>query len=45
MDNLDLRDNISPKEEPVFPNWVKKMLKSKAFWITVGIVIAIALID
>ena len=45
MSNLDFRKDISPKEEPVFPIWTRKMLKSKAFWITVGIVITIALID
>ncbi len=33
------------KEEPVFPVWTRKMLKNKAFWITVGIIITIALID
>ncbi len=33
------------KEEPVFPSWTRRMLRSKAFWITVGIVITIALFD
>ena len=33
------------KEEPVFPKWVKKILRSKVFWITAGIIITIALLD
>jgi len=44
MGNLDLRDNIPPKEEPVFPARTRRILRSPVFWISIIIAIVYLLL-
>ena len=44
MGNLDLKNNIPPKEEPVFPARTGRILKNPVFWIFIIIAIVYLLL-